>query len=46
MDTLKPPAEMTDQELLREWECIDCDTENKVRTEELVAELEKRQIDI
>ena len=41
----KPPAEMTDQEILREWECIDCDSEDTARSDLLAAELEKRQID-
>jgi hypothetical protein len=45
MDTLKPPAEMTDKELLREWECIDCESEDTARTDELARELERRQID-
>jgi hypothetical protein len=45
MDTPKPPSEMTDQELLREWECIDCDAEDQTRTDALAAELEKREID-
>jgi hypothetical protein len=49
MDTppLKPPSEMTDKELLREWECLDCDVEEEdERTKALAAELDKRQIDV
>ena len=45
MDTLKHPSEMTDTELLREWECIDCDNEDEARTQALAAEMERRQID-
>ena len=45
MDQLKPPAEMTDQELVREWECIeDCD-QSAPRTDALAAELERRNVD-
>jgi hypothetical protein len=39
------PATMTDVDLLREWECINCDAEDTARTDALAAELEKRQID-
>jgi hypothetical protein len=49
MDTppLKPPSEMTDKELLREWECIDCSSEEEdERTTALAAELERRQLDV
>jgi hypothetical protein len=46
MDTPKPPSEMTDDELRREWNCIDCDSEDEARTDELAAELEKRGLDI
>lgn len=45
MDTLPDPATMTDQAILREWECIDCDSEDKARTDALAAELEKRNVD-
>lgn len=46
MDKPKPPAEMTDAELVQEWNCIeDCDLTDQ-RTDALAAELEKRQIDI
>jgi len=45
MDKPKPPSEMTDDELRREWECIDCENEDEARTNALAAELEKRQID-
>ena len=44
-DPLKDPAQMSDDELRREWHCIDCDTENLVRTEELAREMEKRHLD-
>jgi hypothetical protein len=48
MDTpvLKPPSEMTDKELLREWECIDCCAEEDERTAALAAELDKREIEV
>jgi len=45
MEKPRPPAELTDQELLREWECIDCETEDTARTDALAAELERRQLD-
>lgn len=45
MDTLPNPAEMTDLELIREWECLDCDAEDKARSETLAAELRKRKIE-
>ncbi|WP_157134788.1 hypothetical protein [Sphingomonas sp. PAMC 26605] len=45
-DDYKDPATMTDQELVAEWNCIDCDSEDTVRTDALAAELEKRNIDI
>lgn len=41
----KRPADMTDTELLQEWSCIeDCDF-STTRTDDLRAELEKRQLD-
>jgi hypothetical protein len=48
MDTppLKPPSEMTDDEIRREWHCIDCETEDEARTEALARELERRNIDV
>jgi hypothetical protein len=44
MEEPKPPPEMTDQELIREWECIECEVDTP-RTDALAAELEKREID-
>jgi hypothetical protein len=44
MDQPKPPAEMTDQGLRREWECLDCEVDTE-RTDELAAEMSRRQID-
>jgi hypothetical protein len=48
MDTPKPkpPIEMKDEELLQEWHCIDCDSEDEARTDALAAELERRGLDI
>jgi hypothetical protein len=46
MDTLPTPADMTDIELVQEWNCIDCDSEDTARTDALAAELEKRNLDI
>jgi len=46
MEEPKPLAEMTDLDLLREWECIEeCDFDT-ARTNALAAEMQKRQIDI
>ncbi len=45
MATLPDPATMTDVELVQEWNCIDCDNEDKARTDALAAELEKRNLD-
>lgn len=46
MDTPKPPSEMTDDEIRREWECIEeCDFSSE-RTDALAAEMETRQIDV
>jgi hypothetical protein len=42
VDPLPDPERMTDAELVREWNCIDCDSENKIRTEELAREMAKR----
>lgn len=44
-DELKNPADMSDHELVAEWECIDCDSENTARTEALAAEMKKREVD-
>ncbi|WP_298689101.1 hypothetical protein [uncultured Sphingomonas sp.] len=45
MSTLPDPSTMTDQELVREWECVeDCD-QSAPRTDALAAELEKRNVD-
>ena len=47
MDAPPDPATMTDQQLLREWECIDCETAEDVdRSGALAAELEKRGLDV
>jgi hypothetical protein len=46
MDTLPAPADMTDLELVREWECLDCDAEDQTRTDALAAELRKREIEV
>jgi hypothetical protein len=43
-DDPKDPERMTDAELVREWNCIDCDSENKIRTEELAREMAKRSL--
>ena len=42
MDIQPNPADMTDLELVQEWNCIDCDSEDRSRTEVLAAEMEKR----
>lgn len=42
---LKNPGDMSDEELIAEWECIDCDSENAARTEALAAEMKKRDVD-
>lgn len=44
-DDLKDPAGMSDHELVAEWECIDCDSENTTRSEALAAEMKKREVD-
>jgi len=44
-DEYKNPADMTDQELIAEWNCIDCDSEDTARTDALTAELQKRNLD-
>lgn len=44
-DDLKNVADMSDHELVAEWECIDCDSENTVRTEALAAEMKRRDVD-
>jgi hypothetical protein len=42
----KRASEMTDKELVQEWNCIEeCDF-SAPRTDELAAELERRNIDI
>ena len=49
MDTqpLPPPTEMTDDELINEWNCTTCDTAiEDARTVGLMAEMTKRDIDI
>ncbi len=44
--TIPDPATMTDQELVRERECVeDCD-QSAPRTDALAAELEKRNVNI
>jgi len=46
MDTHTAAANLTDKELLREWEGVDCDTlTDDTRTNALALELEKRQLD-
>lgn len=45
-DTHKDPASMTDQELIGEWNCIDCDSEDTSRTDALADEIQKRNLDI
>jgi hypothetical protein len=44
-DDPKDTASMSDSELIAEWNCIECDSENTVRTEELAAEMQKRSLD-
>ena len=41
-DVQPNPADMTDLELVQEWNCIDCDSEDRWRTDGLAAEMEKR----
>lgn len=41
----KLPIEMTDLELIQEWNCIDCDVNDDVRTEALAGEMGRREID-
>lgn len=45
-DEPKNPADMSDHELIAEWECIDCDSEDTARTEALAAEMQKRDVDL
>ena len=42
---LKAPMEMSDQELIAEWECIDCASEDTSRSDALAAEMQKRELD-
>jgi len=39
------PADMSDHELVAEWECIDSNREDTARTEALAAEMKKREVD-
>lgn len=41
----KSPTDMSDHELVAEWECIDCDSEDTGRTKALAAEMKRRDID-
>ena len=41
----KAPTVMSDQELIAEWECIDCDSEDTSRSDALAAEMQKRELD-
>ena len=46
MGDLKPAADLSDQELIAEWECIDCESvESKSRSDDLAAELKKRGLE-
>lgn len=40
----KPVFEMSDQELRREWECLECEVDTE-RTDELATEMLRRNID-
>lgn len=42
----KSPAEMSDHELIAEWECIECDSEDAHRTKALAAELKRRDVEV
>ena len=44
-DALIPTEALTDLSLLREWECVDCDSEDTERSDALAAELKKRNLD-
>lgn len=44
-DNPKDPASMSDSELIAEWNCIEFDSEDTARTEELAAEMQKRSLD-
>lgn len=41
----KKLADMSDHELIAEWECIECDSENTARSEALAFEMKKRNVD-
>lgn len=42
---MKDPADMTDGELVAEWECIDCDSEDTARSNALASEMERRNLE-
>lgn len=44
-DRPKAPADLTDKELLREWEGMEDWERDKPRVDSLAAELERRQLD-
>ena len=41
----KAPTEMSDHDLIAEWECIDCDSADTARSDALAADMQKRNLD-